>query len=462
MTRLSPSRRRACSALLQAERQGGFVREVFADKAAEPCDDPRDEAFALRLALGVIATKGCLDDALDRHLSRPRDVAPAVRMALRVAAFELIYLDAPSRVAVSQGVELVRSRARGAAGLANAVLRKVVDARESFLSAEDATPDQRELVARARRAGLPVWLARAIEASLGDRAADLLACALDPAPIALHANPLRAPGLESDLAAQACELKLPGAWRTGDVLPFVQRGSFDRADVVASDYTAQLIAAASTRPGSCLEVGSGRGTKTFVMAAEGVRADFDRTHTALDLYEWKGERNLERMRAAGLPEPRIACGDARDLASALGREGGSLFDTVLIDAPCSGTGTMRRHVEIPWRLAPADIKSELPALQLELLREASRVVSVGGELFYATCSVIAAENHAVVDAFLASAEGAGFELRPVSSAQIFGLPGFGSAAARLAANEDERGRLQTVPARDGFDGHFCARMVRLR
>ena len=92
-------------------------------------------------------------------------------MALRISAFESLYLNTAPEVVVSQGVELVRSVSRGAAGLANAVLRRVCENRLSFLSAEDVAEDHRETVARARRAGLPVWLVRRIVDSLGEAGA---------------------------------------------------------------------------------------------------------------------------------------------------------------------------------------------------------------------------------------------------------------------------------------------------
>ena len=116
MTKLSPARRRAHSALIEAQDGYGFVRDILAASAGT-LSDARDEAFALTLALGVTATVGALDEALDRYIAKPSKVSARVRMALRIPAFEMLYLDTPGHVAVSQGVELVRSQARSAAGL---------------------------------------------------------------------------------------------------------------------------------------------------------------------------------------------------------------------------------------------------------------------------------------------------------------------------------------------------------
>ena len=131
MTKLSPARRRAHSALIEAQDGRGFVRDILAASAGT-LSDARDEAFALTLALGVTATVGALDEVLDRYIAKASKVSARVRMALRIPAFEMLYLDTPGHVAVSQGVELVRSQARSAAGLANAVLRRVNEGRGCF------------------------------------------------------------------------------------------------------------------------------------------------------------------------------------------------------------------------------------------------------------------------------------------------------------------------------------------
>ena len=135
-------------------------------------------------------------------------------------------------------------------------------------------------------------------------------------------------------------------------------------------------------------------------------------------------------------------------------------DRVLVDAPCSGTGTMRRHPEIPWRLDKEDVERALPALQLAMLEEAARQVKPAGQLLYATCSVLRSENHDVVDAFLSSEAGREFTCVPVSSAPVFDHEGYRAAAAYLREHEDAQGCFQTVPTLGTFDGHFCARFVR--
>ena len=133
MSKLSPARKLALDVLMEADRRGMYARDVLSSRASAKAIDQRDSAFAARLALGVAATQGILDELLDQFLDKPKKVAPRVRMALRTSAFEMLYLHTPGRVAVSQGVELVRCGAKSAAGLANAVLHKVSDNVETLL-----------------------------------------------------------------------------------------------------------------------------------------------------------------------------------------------------------------------------------------------------------------------------------------------------------------------------------------
>lgn len=465
---LSPGRLAALRILIAAREGGRYAREVSSDLCAAMALDGRDAAFARRLALGVTGCSGCLDDALDSVLDDPRSLSVDVRDALRIGAYELLYLGTSPQVAVSQGVEIARMCAHGAAGLANAVLRRVAEGTNAFLAAEDVSEQHRVMVSCARRAGLPTWLVRRIADSLGEeRAQAMFACQLEPAPIAVQVNPLRSGALADVLAVDGARpLGLPGAFAVERVGELVHSGAFAHADAVASDYHAQLIAAAVTREGSCLEIGAGRGTKTFMMLAHAERRNLDHEHVALDLYEGKCQANAQRIECSGLGEIFTAAGDATDLDACLaaydeqlGRT--ALFDTVFVDAPCSGTGTMRRHGEIPWRLAPQECDLDLPELQLELLYEAARRVGAGGQLIYATCSVLHAENEGVVSAFLSSPEGAGFALRPLSVALADAGPAYADAAEEIAAHETPAGAFQSYPHQGGFDGHFCARFIRV-
>ena len=299
----------------------------------------------------------------------------------------------------------------------------------------------------------------------------LFDCELEPAPVAVHLNPhdATAEDVLASLRAGASDVaELPGCIAPVASSELMHTDLLKRSAVAVCDLNAQVVATAATMPGDCLEVGAGRGTKSFVMAAQATRCDMRRSAVAIELSKKKNRLNRRRLERAGLIEGVcFVTGDGCDLDRALSetdrRAGGRrLFDSVLVDAPCTGTGTMRRHPEIPWRLLPEDIDRDMPGLQLALLTEAARRVRPGGQLIYATCSVLQQENAAVVDAFLNSEVGRGFALAPVSQAPIFERPEFADAAAYVRSRETNRGLFQTVPALDSFDGHFCARLVRCK
>ena len=359
MSKLSPARKLALDVLMEADRRGMYARDVLSSRASAKAIDQRDSAFAARLALGVAATQGILDELLDQFLDKPKKVAPRVRMALRISAFEMLYLHTPGRVAVSQGVELVRSGAKSAAGLANAVLHKVADNVEDFATASDVDESERRLVRLSRLMGMPRWLCARIMASFATPEGALsFAGNLAPAPLALHENAFATK--PDPYISQLVAPVFPGCHAPVDAQATVASGVFERAAAVASDLNAQLIATAATRPGRCLEIGAGRGTKTYVMMCQAKRAGYDRQHTALDLHDRKCDQNLARLHKAGITGVRTVSGDACELDAVLTSFDAMLgkpvlFDTVFIDAPCSGTGTMRRHPEIPWRLAESDV-----------------------------------------------------------------------------------------------------------
>uniref|UniRef100_UPI0025FB7299 transcription antitermination protein NusB n=1 Tax=uncultured Enorma sp. TaxID=1714346 RepID=UPI0025FB7299 len=159
MTELSPARRVALDILLELEETGAYARDALDASPDVHALERRDAGLAMRLVLGVVASYGCLDDLIDAYCDKPGRMNARIRNALRVATFELVYLGTEPRAAVSQGVELVRTRAKSAAGFANFVLRRIAENRAYYLEAGDVgEPEERRLVALARQGGLPIWL----------------------------------------------------------------------------------------------------------------------------------------------------------------------------------------------------------------------------------------------------------------------------------------------------------------
>lgn len=377
--------------------------------------DVRDRALATRLALGATAAAGALDRVIDSHLRRGARLEPRVRDALRLSAFELLYLGTRADACVSQGVELVRGVAPRAAGLANAVLRRVAAEDVPALSAARSRVATGDFDASdlACVGALPEWLCERALASLGPAdAAAWAARALEPAGAWVAANRARhtceaAERLLEEAGCSPAPGPVPGSFSLGDPARLAGSGLVERVDVLPCDVSAQEVAlACAPAPGErVLEVGQGRGTKTVLLEGAACAAGGPCEVTAVELSGRKSTLAARRMEAAGLAgHVRCVAADARGLDEAYGT-----FDLVFVDAPCTGTGTLARHPEIAWSLEP-EAPGELAALQLDILAAAAACVRPGGRLVYATCSVLAEENEHVVDGFLASPAGSAFEL----------------------------------------------------
>lgn len=445
------------------------MRDLARNDEALAALSPEDRALAFRLVMGVAGAAPVLDGIIDSCLKRPSSLEPRVRDALRISCYELCYMDTPQAVAASQGVELVRSVTPRAAGLANAVLRRVarelrpqVEEARAALLAGHATPEQLSLASC-----VPAWLVRKLAEQRGSVAAhQLCAAQLEPAPVYVAANALRCDGptLQALLADKGMEPSpvagLAGSFALGNPALLPPSGLVDDVSLVVADVSAQLVCriAAPEQPDALLEVGQGRGTKSILLAAgEGI------THPsridAIDTVPSKVRLACARMETAGLASvvyPQVFDGCALggpELPAELDR----VFDTVLVDAPCSGTGTIRRHPEIAAHLSEADL-SELTKLQLQLLTAASARVCPGGTLVYATCSVLREEDEDIVQAFLASEAGASFMRAPVSEAPACASDP--ALAQLVSAAQTDEGYLLTIPAQAAGDGHFCARLLR--
>lgn len=418
--------------------------------------------FVTSAVLGVVRTSGTLDAVVDAHLRRGIHLVPRVRDALRLAAYELLYLSTPARVAVSQGVELARRADRGAAGLANAVLRRVaeedvprMEASRGRVEAGGCDPADLALVA-----GLPRWLVRALRDSLSDLELNhLVRMETLPPPVYVAANLARhdvagTEGLLRRAHVAHRAAALPASFELEGGAALARSGLVRSCDVVPCDLGAQAVAAlCRPRPGSrVLEVGQGRGTKSILLENAALSAGGPADIVAVDSEPFKVRVSRERMGRAGLsPYVRCVRCDARGLSGPdrdLPAELVGPFDLVLVDAPCSGTGTMRRHPEIPWSLSEGSVEpeGELPALQRELLAAAATRVASGGTLAYATCSALRAEDEGVVTSFLASDVGRDFEVLPEHR------PSLGSATPE--------GFVRTAGPGLTCDTHFCALLVR--
>lgn len=447
-SKASPARLAALDVVRAVRERDAFAQDVIGTRIDHSDLSSEDRAFATKLSLGVVSASGTLDEVIDRALNKPTDVQPDVRDALRVSTYEILFLGKTPYAAVDQGVELVRSFAMSAAGLANAVLRKIVGLRASFPFDDPA----RDLDALARLHAFPVWLARKLIADLGPEAAiDFMRASNEQAPLFIAVNAAKTTDealiaafgkVDEDLDPVSVDgVSLAGCYRLLDsralLLPEVKR-LFSQGKILVSDAASQLVAASvlpDEQPGSLLEVGAGRATKTILLQSNAMRTyDSQLVLTTLDNHDFKTQLLKERAERYGVEVAEALTGDALELSDVVGER---TFDEIFIDAPCSGLGTLRRHPEIRWRIKPADIV-EFARVQLGMLQAAAPHVAVGGSLAYATCTVTREENNGVVKAFLESEAGAGFKLAPVN--------GRSCVATRLC---------------DGSpDAHFAVRFVR--
>ena len=437
---VTPARQAACAIGRVVRERNAYVAEVTPAVLAKfQGISPEDAAFATKIARGVTATVGTLDEFINRNMKTPNDIDEAVRDAMRVSAYELLFLDKPAYVVVDQGVELVCSVAPKAGGLANAVLRRMSESAKTF---PFGNPNL-SLQVLARSQAFPMWLAKRLmnEMTLPKATAFMHACNTD-APVFIAVNSVKGDFeqieeafdqagslLEASEDVQGCyRVKEARSLRSADV-----RALFEAGELLVSDEGAQTVAQLAMpaeEPASFLEIGSGRGTKTILLQSAAHRA-FGHCvpMTSVDDHEFKGKILGERCVAYGIDTVEPLTADARTLSQKLPE---ASFDAVLLDAPCSGVGTLRRHPEIRWRLKPEDI-TIMASINLDLLIEATKMVKPGGVITYATCTVFPEENEQVVERFLKTKFGEQFEIEE---------------------------QVQTTLTTNGPDAHYAARLRR--
>lgn len=417
------ARQLALAALHQMRGRDAFAQDIIAKTIDTSRISREERAFATRLVLGVASTRGTLEEIVTGCMDSPDDAAPAVRDALCLSAYEIIFLQKSPHAAVDQGVELVKSVAPRAGGLANAVLRRVVRAKESFPFGDPRT----DIAAYARLHGFPVWLAERLIAELGPQGArDFMVASNEPAPVFIAVNAVKA--TDDEVVAVLADAHgepepvevngrvVPGCYRVCSGVPLLDgrvRRMFSQGLLLVSDATSQAIASlvvGEDAPASFLEVGAGRATKTILDQSLAYRRFGAQIpdYVTVDVHAFKTKLLQERTEQYGIQVAEPFIGDATDLDALVGDR---TFDRVFIDSPCTGLGTLRRHADIRWRLRPETI-TESAALDARLLESAAPHVAPGGILAYATCTITHEENANAVEAFLATEAGAAFEVVP--------------------------------------------------
>jgi len=426
----------AALAVLRAVRGGEFVDQALPRELAPL--DARDRAWTRELTLGVIRLRGRIDHVLGSFAHRPLDTLdPDILDILRLGAYQLLEMDGvPPWAAVSQSVELARPGHPSATGLVNAVLRAV---RRSGGSVEGPSRTADPIGWLSTQGSHPAWLAERWIRRFGIEGASALIDANNSRP-PLYLRPVgikvgtaverwREVGIACERVEAVPELVMLDEARTVlDALARVPSIAQDPAAALVVRYVAPeegaIVADVCAAPGGKtigLASGTGSASPRLVLAAD---ASIQRLGRLLE--------NLERV---GPVPVRVHVADARKPAI-------RNADVVFVDAPCTGTGTFRRHVDGRWRVGPGDLMA-LMALQSQILDGAATIVAPGGLLVYATCSLEDEENDGRVAAFLERHED--FHLESPD--------GFDSEFL-------DDGMLRVLPQAHGFDGAFAARLRR--
>ena len=370
---VSKARAAAFDVLLRIETTDAYASELLHSSGLSKLS-ASDHGLATELVMGVLRWRRVLDQAIAEHSSQPlTKLDLEVLTALRLGAYQCLFLDRiPARAAINESVELVkRARKSSAAGFANAVLRKL----------SQASPDLLKFPICSSHSA---WLVEHWHKTYGATAAEKI-CEYDQKPPATDVR-VGDSALLTEVRKEAIALEasdfLAKSFRviSGDI---TRTAAFRERRLTIQDEASQLVALLVARGSSILDCCAAPGGKTRIIA----EASPDSEIIALELHPHRA-RLLKKL----VPQlnVRIIAADAR--AMPLNKS----FDVVLVDAPCSGTGTLARNPEIKWRLQPADLQ-RLQAYQIQILASAMKHVAPGGRLVYSTCSLEPEENERVVE-----------------------------------------------------------------
>lgn len=422
-------RRLAWNAISEAMKRRVPLDDVLDERAPDEDLTARDEALARAIAIVTFRRLGTIGRALKERLDKPAHDERLLHL-LAVGAAQILFLDVPDHAAVDIAVELAREdrRMRHAGSLVNAVLRRVARERDAILAIDDPWLDT------------PAWLEERWIAQYGEEQATRIAAAhrtMASVDITVKADPAAWAERLGGLLLPTGSIRLSERTAIRD-LPGYAEGAWWVQDAAAA-LPARLIA---PKPGERIaDLCAAPGGKTAQLAAAGAQVlAVDRSPRRLK----RLEENLARLSLAA--ETRAV--DAEKLED-------DPFDAILLDAPCSATGTIRRHPDVAWTKSAQDIV-KLSALQTRLLDKAAALLKPGGRLVYCTCSLEAQEGEEQANRFLARHPD--FARQTISADEIGGLTECITPA----------GDLRTLPfhltmadgGRSGLDGFFAARFVR--
>lgn len=401
-----------------------------------------DAALCSRIVYGVVQNQILLDHYLSAYCSQRLDhLQPPLLEILRIGAYQILYLDkVPDRAAVNESVELAKKNKRGtAAGLVNAVLRKISQNKESL----PEIPSKDEIQYLSVKYSHPRWLVKRLMPILGRKETEKFLDINDSiAPLTIQINPLKtsAEALTAELSAAGVSASahdwVPGCLELSGTGDLTGLDAFKEGKFIVQDPAARLVSlVADVKSGQrVLDVCAAPGGKSFSAA---FAMEDQGSVTSCDLHENKLVRIREGAARLGLTCVDTAAADGRKFRP----EWEGAFDTVIVDAPCSGLGIIRKKPDVRYKRAN-DLFA-LPVIQSAILENAARYVKPGGTLVYSTCTILPEENGEITDAFLAE--------HPDFIREAFTLP---------APVGETDGQLTLWPHRHDTDGFYICRMKR--
>ena len=431
------ARQVALQALLLVDRGSWLdkaVRDVVPEEAAAA-----DRRLAHNLAYGVTSNELTLDYILNRFCRKGiNSLSPVLRIILRIGLYQLMYLDrVPDYAVLNEAAAQARKHAGPAmAGLVNGVLRNVLRSRETLLSDLPREVNKRISVEFSH----PLWIVDHWLERWGEKFTRELCLANNqPAPLSLRVNTekISKESLLSMLADWGIEAR-PSKWDPNMlVLPaetaFSQLPAHDQGlfSIMGESSALPVQNLGLTAGLEVLDMCSAPGGKA-VYAAELVRPA---TVTAIEIHSHRATSIVETARRLGLDNVAVITGDARDAKELTARS----FPRILLDAPCSGSGVLRKKPDIKWRYSEKDIK-KLVLLQKQLLAAACNLLEPGGFVVYSTCSLLRWENEEVVEGALAAED-------------MVALP------VSIGGEELRYGNI--FPSVHGIDGFFLAKLQKV-
>jgi 16S rRNA (cytosine967-C5)-methyltransferase len=391
-TQTVSARALAAEALLRID-DGAFAHILVPELLRKHELDPRDRAFVTELVYGTVRMRRAIDHLLQRWSKRPLDSLDAnVRVALRLGAFQLMTGVSP-HAAVGETVALVPERARG---FVNGVLRSLARSGPPW-----SLPQGDSVNALGTRTSHPDWIVQSFIDELG-RADALATLDLDnePPAVTLRVNPMRTTVADATAELQGLGVEVEPATLVPDALLVRHTGDLGALELVRDgrvtpqDQGSQaVVIALDPQPGErVLDVAAAPGGKA-VAAAERMRDDG--IVVAADVHQARVRTIMRAAARCALTSVVPVAADGRRLPLV-----DASFDRVLVDAPCTGLGVLRRRADARWRVRTRDV-AELAGLQRELLASAARAVRPGGRLVYSVCTLTSLETVGV-DAFAAS------------------------------------------------------------